>query len=49
MNAYSFRNITLLHLSTVEGHVEACKLLLFQKADVNARDTKCHPCPCIPF
>jgi hypothetical protein len=38
-----------LHWSALGGHVEACKLLLSEKADVHARDKKYHPCPCMRF
>ena len=40
---------TPLILSAWKGHVEVCKLLISERADVNARDSEYLPLPCTFF
>jgi ankyrin repeat protein len=36
--------VTALHLSSIQGHAETCKLLVELKSDINARDHRCNLC-----
>jgi hypothetical protein len=45
-----FSQATALHWSSYHNHLEACKLLIASKSDVNAKDSVCEPStPPIPL
>ena len=37
--------MTALHWSSLQGHIEICKLLVESQADVNAKDKQCDALP----
>jgi ankyrin repeat protein len=46
---FLFSQVTALHHSSYNGHVDVCKFLVSAGADVNAKDSKCAPAPQMSF